>query len=203
MALAHEFSGEDCDAQTKQAVVNAAGMLAAQLEATASIDAKIKSTIRKIVVSPEQVEIMIDRKALRGLLQLKYFNEHHDKEPSLLITAQVRIKRSGRPGKMLISEFDLDDSQPKINASMVRAIARAHQWDQELRSGKTINEIAKQDSVHRSYVGQVLPLAFLAPDIVEAILDGRQPHDLKVEQLLKPLPIAWTAQRHALGFQAQ
>ena len=203
MALAHELCGDDCDAQIKQAVVNAAGILAAQLEAAPTIDAKIKSTISKIVVGPEQVEIMIDRKALRGLLQLKYFNEHHDKEPPLLITAQVRIKRSGRPGKMLISEFDLDDSQPKINASMVRAIARAHQWDQELRSGKSINEIAKQDSVHRSYVGQVLPLAFLAPDIVEAILDGRQPQDLKVEQLLKPLPIAWTAQRQALGLQAQ
>jgi len=66
-----------------------------------------------------------------------------------------------------------------------------------------MKEIATAESVHRSYVGQVLPLAFLAPNIVEAIIDGRQPRDLKVEQLLKSLPIDWASQRQALGFPAQ
>ena len=104
---------------------------------------------------------------------------------------------------MLISELDFDNCEPRVNLSMVRAIARAHKWDEQLRSGKSMTEIAKAESVHRSYVGQVLPLAFLAPDVVEAIIDGRQPHDLKVEQLLKSLPVDWPLQRQVLGFPTQ
>jgi site-specific DNA recombinase len=103
----------------------------------------------------------------------------------------------------LISSLDLGDQSQLINESMVKAIGRAHRWDKEFRLGKSMSEIAKAENVHRSYVGQVLPLAFLAPDIVEAILDGRQPQDLKVEQLLKALPIEWGAQRRALGFNIQ
>lgn len=96
---------------------------------------------------------------------------------------------------------DFDDDVPVANASMVRAIARAHKWNQEIQAGKSISEIASREALHRSYIGQVLPLAFLAPDITEAILDGRQPSNLKVEQLLKSLPIEWPNQRAALGFQ--
>jgi site-specific DNA recombinase len=63
-----------------------------------------------------------------------------------------------------------------------------------------MSEIAKGEGVHRSYVGQVLPLAFLAPDIVEAIICGQQPTELKVEQLLTSLPLDWCGQRQILGF---
>jgi len=201
--LVRELCGEDCDASTKQALIAAAGQRAAQMDNEAPIDLNIRSTLSKIIVGPDSVEIVIDRNLLKVFLQIAGAAESQGNEPPLVITIPVRIKRSGRPGKMLISEFDLDDSQPQVNVSMVKAIGRAHKWDRELRSGKSINEIAKNDSVHRSYVGQVLPLAFLAPDIVEAILDGRQPRDLKVEQLLRSLPINWTLQRQVLGFQAQ
>ncbi len=50
------------------------------------------------------------------------------------------------------------------------------------------------------YVSRIMRLAFLAPDIVEAILDGYQPVDLELEKLLKGIPIGWDAQRRALGF---
>ncbi|MBE0532630.1 MAG: hypothetical protein IH626_17540 [Rhodospirillales bacterium] len=52
------------------------------------------------------------------------------------------------------------------------------------------------------YVGRLLPLAFLAPDIVESILAGNQPVDLTAEVLLRrtDLPLAWTDQKALLGF---
>jgi hypothetical protein len=54
--------------------------------------------------------------------------------------------------------------------------------------------------VTERYVGRIIRLAFLAPDIVEAILDGYQPADLELERLMKGVPIGWNEQRRALGF---
>jgi hypothetical protein len=66
----------------------------------------------------------------------------------------------------------------------------------------SITELAKREDVQRSYASRILPLAFLAPDIAEAILDGCQPIDLSLDRLITsmPLPLAWDAQRKALGF---
>ena len=50
---------------------------------------------------------------------------------------------------------------------------------------------------------RIMPLAFLAPDIVQAIYEGRQPADLKVKALSANLPLEWTEQRRALGFSAR
>jgi hypothetical protein len=126
--------------------------------------------------------------------------ENQTSQPSLLISVAVKAKRSGRPGRMLIGELPLSDDETEINGGMVRAIARAHKWNQEMLAGKLMSEIAKQEAVDRSDVSQILPLAFLAPDIAEAIIDGRHPTALKVEHILKPLPVSWPDQRTALGF---
>ena len=65
-------------------------------------------------------------------------------------------------------------------------------------------EIARQDGVDDGEISRVLPLAFLAPDIVEAIVQGRQPVALTARHLkrLKPLPASWAEQRRLLGFEA-
>ncbi len=62
--------------------------------------------------------------------------------------------------------------------------------------------MAKRDGLHESEISRILPLAFLAPDIVKAILDGRQPVELTAESLrrLPALPTDWDAQRRLLGF---
>jgi hypothetical protein len=70
-----------------------------------------------------------------------------------------------------------------------------------LESGEysTIREIASAENINESYVGRVLRLTLLAPDIIEAILNGQQPMNLQLEQLLKSLPTAWQAQSKTLG----
>ena len=69
----------------------------------------------------------------------------------------------------------------------------------------TVVEIAKAEALDDGEISRVLPLAFLAPDIVEAILDGTQPFNLTARNLkhLKPLPTSWTKQRQILGFPAK
>lgn len=70
---------------------------------------------------------------------------------------------------------------------------------------ESISDLARIEDVQRTYPSRIIPLAFLAPDITEAILDGRQPLDLSLDRLLEtmPLPLAWDAQRKVLGFPAR
>jgi len=67
----------------------------------------------------------------------------------------------------------------------------------------SFRQIAKRENLSAGYVSRVMPLAFLAPDIVQAIYEGRQAADLKVKALSAHLPIEWTEQRRVLGFPAR
>ncbi len=65
------------------------------------------------------------------------------------------------------------------------------------------SKIAARENLSKGYVMRVLPLAFLVPDIVQAIYEGRQPPDLKVKRLCAQLPLDWSEQRRTLGFPAR
>jgi hypothetical protein len=79
---------------------------------------------------------------------------------------------------------------------MVKAINRAFRWRDMLESGEyaTIREIAEAEKINESYVGRVLRLTLLAPEIVEAILGGRQPSGLQLDALMRRFPIGWREQ---------
>ena len=104
---------------------------------------------------------------------------------------EMRLIIGGRPGQ----EFD---------QALLKTIVRANKWFNDLVSGRVHNmaEIALQEGVDKSYVSRVMNLAFLAPDITESILAGRQPADLSVEKLTKriDLPLDWAQQRQLLRF---
>jgi hypothetical protein len=80
---------------------------------------------------------------------------------------------------------------------MVKALARAYRWKRMLENGRyaSISEIAAAEKIDRGYVGSILRLTLLAPDIVEAILDGRHPDGLGLPALLRPFPVLWGQQR--------
>lgn len=89
------------------------------------------------------------------------------------------------------------ESRVAIDSPLVRALARAFRWRRLLESGRhaSINELSKAEGVDRAFASRVLRLTLLAPDIVEAILAGRQPEKLTVRDLLEPFPVEWTEQR--------
>jgi len=82
-------------------------------------------------------------------------------------------------------------------------LRRAHQWREQMESGPaiSISKLAEKNGVNGSYFTRVLRLAYLAPDIVEAIINGRQPQDLTASRLVRmhDLPIDWPGQRRYLG----
>ena len=80
---------------------------------------------------------------------------------------------------------------------MVKAVARAFRWREMLETGEypTIREIANAEKINETYVGRVLRLTLLAPDIVEAILNGRQPAGLQLDGLQRRFPVEWRDQQ--------
>ena len=84
---------------------------------------------------------------------------------------------------------------------MVKALARAFRWRKILDAGVhgALQDLARAKGVAPSYVSRVLRLTLLAPDIVEAILDGRQPAEMGLDDLLEGFPPEWKGQRSSLG----
>jgi len=86
---------------------------------------------------------------------------------------------------------------------LLKALARARRWFDDLAAGRapSVAAIAAQHAISARYVGLLLRLASLAPQIVEVIADGRQPQDLTVEMLTRRtvLPLNWDAQKRLLG----
>jgi hypothetical protein len=91
--------------------------------------------------------------------------------------------------------------RPRIDNTLVKALARAHRWKRLLEEGKyaSLAELAKAEKINTSYLSRILRVTLLAPDIVEAILDGRQPEELTLTAVLEPFPVEWEGQRTALA----
>lgn len=86
----------------------------------------------------------------------------------------------------------------RVDTTLVKAIIRAHRWRHMLENGEYSSsaELAETEKVNASYLSRILRLTLIAPDIIEAILNGSQPSTLQLNDLLKPLPAAWS-QQHA------
>jgi hypothetical protein len=118
------------------------------------------------------------------------------------VTVRVPISIRKRGGRRLVLAPDGRDitAAPihrRIDSAMVKAVARAFRWRDMLESGEypTIREIANAEQINETYVGRVLRLTLLAPDIVEAIVNGRQPAGLHLDGLTRRFPVTWPDQR--------
>lgn len=97
----------------------------------------------------------------------------------------------------LVSAAQHLDDMSRVNRPLVEAIAKAHRWQAQLESGEyaSLEDLAKDVDCDRTYVGRILHLTSLAPDIVEAILRGDEPDGISLEKLRKNLPVRWKEQR--------
>ncbi len=121
---------------------------------------------------------------------------------SIVVRVPLAIRR--RPGRKTVVTPVRDGGDAALPAradpALVKALARAFRYQRLLDEGRysSINEMAAAEKVERGYLGTLLRLTLLAPDIVEAILDGRQPPELGLPGLLAPLPVEWGRQREGL-----
>ena len=122
---------------------------------------------------------------------------------TLTIRIPIRLKR--RAGRKLIMTPEgvaAPTPKPSRDETLIRALVRAHRWRRRVESGqaRSITDLAEQEGVTDAYVCRLLPLTCLAPDIVEAIFDGRQPKGLGLAEVLGNGPLDWNEQRETWGF---
>ena len=117
------------------------------------------------------------------------------------ITVRVPLTIRRRPGRKTVVTPVRDGGEAALptraDPALVKALARAFRYQRLLDEGRyaSISEMAAAERIERGYLGSLLRLTLLAPDIVEAILDGRQPADLALPALLEPFPVDWEQQR--------
>jgi hypothetical protein len=114
------------------------------------------------------------------------------------IAVQIPMTFRRRGGRKLVVTPDGAEwaPRPRIDNAMVKALARGFRWRRMLDTGVhgTIDDLAKSKGIAKTYVSQLLRLTLLAPEIVEAILDGRQPAELQLDDLLAGFPLEWNRQ---------
>ena len=173
----------------------------------------LRSVIQRVTVAPGEISVALSRHQLGELLLGEgQPRRPHQNDPSsvqrddpLVLTIAARLKRCGSELRFVVPAGSEGDLPPRPNAALIKATARAHVWKEKLLSGDaaSIRVLAQEESLPERYVSRILRLAFLAPDMVEAILDGYQPPDLDLDRLLKGVPHAWDQQRRVLGFADQ
>lgn len=125
-------------------------------------------------------------------------------EGDIQIHIPMKIKRRGGRKEIIVPESlqSVMPSRPVYQEALVVALARAHRWKEMLESGMygSIIELASAIGVDRSYMSRLLKFTLLAPDIVEAILDGREPSSFAINRLIGAVPMGWEEQRIFFGF---
>jgi hypothetical protein len=179
--------------------------------------------IERIDVAPDSISVRLHAVGIRGLVSQSWPTKRRPlwrvrtriggcgvmtvraglEVDTLTIRIPMRLQRRG--GRKLIMTPEgaaMPTTKPSRDETLVKALVRAHRWRRKIESGhaKSITDLAEQEGVTDAYVCRLLPLTCLAPDIVEAILDGRQPKGLRLAEMLGNGPLVWEEQRSAWGF---
>jgi DNA invertase Pin-like site-specific DNA recombinase len=192
-------------------LLTAAKQVAARLTSLSSQDLRdlLASFLWRITLHEKKIEIKIDRKGLRQQLEAKGKTKPASVPvknlalPSDLISLTVEAKRKRCGGEVhLIVPPSSSVSREHPKLPLIKALARAHGWYEKVIQGQAsdVRSLAREAGLTERYVGKVFRCAFLAPDIVEAILAGRQPHELNFDKLCQNVPLSWVEQRAQLGF---
>lgn len=111
-------------------------------------------------------------------------------------------KRGGR--KEMVLPAGSHPQRPRTDNTVVKALGRAFRWKRMLEAGSysSVTELAEKEGIGMSYLTRVLRMTLLAPDIIEAILDGRQGDGIDLTTLANPFPAEWEAQRRHFSVNA-
>jgi site-specific DNA recombinase len=167
----------------------------------------IAALVQRVEICPDEVTIHLRPRRLAALLDDRLTPANPSPvadEPTVALSHPVKLRRAGKEVRMVIDHTDPFAPPAKPDPSLVNAIVNAHRFNDNLlhRGAGKFADLAKSENLHRSYYSQVLRLAYLAPDITTAILEGRQPSGLTATMLIEHphLPLSWHEQRAVLGF---
>ena len=163
----------------------------------------LRSMVTRVIVRQQKVELQLSKKALlEAFVTPQQSDEVADtlsaSEDLIILEADAQLRRCGGEIRLLLADTEQNRARPV--PSLVRAVARANDWMDRILSGEIPNQraLAKETGFDERYISRIIPFAFLAPDITEAILEGRQVPGLSLEKCAVNIPFVWTQQRETL-----
>jgi len=208
----HQFLGNEVpDAITQKRLIDRAVEFAATWNDLPAHDvhAFIRAAAPRVQVKAEGIEVALDRGRLLRWLDAKQQGEDRStgrdqsasSSDAFVMSIPVRLRRAGKEMRLVVDD---GSEQLLLDPALIRLVIRAHGIrDQLLRDRSlTLEEIAKSHGFVPSYATRLFRLTLLAPDIVAAVLGGKQPPELTARKLMDDtrLPLDWNEQRRALGF---
>ena len=213
-AVLNVIREEHVDGAAQNRLIARGVKIAKEIESLAPnrLRAVLMTLISRVDIRPDCVEIGVRRSRLVELLGSDSINlvtqqgtPDNEAKDVLTLAVRARLQRVGREMKMLVENAD---DQTEADPALLRIVARAHDIQERLmqKSGLTLNAIASREHVTPGYVSRLLRLASLAPDIITAIVNGKNPPQLTAKKLMRlalEIPVDWTTQRKLLGFHAR
>ncbi len=166
----------------------------------------LKIIIQKIQVGCDGINITLSRTGMNQCLS----NENPDNEISknnidggFIISIPAKLKRCGHETKLIISDEYTNNPSTTTTLALQNSLKKALAWNHALMTGRVLNmeSLAKQENVTQRYIAHLIKLAFLAPDIMEAIVKGETPKRLTLSRLKEGFSYDWDDQRKELGFE--
>lgn len=150
------------------------------------------SLITRIDIAPGKLDLHLNADALAEAIGA---DSGKVAEDALFATFPFRLRKRGVETKIILA-----DAPAGIDEALIRNIAKAHVWFARIRDGETFSDIAETESVSKRRVQQIIGLAFLAPDIIRDVMDGRQPVGFTSDWCVRhDLPTDWTEQRQLIA----
>jgi hypothetical protein len=200
--LLERFGSGDMPADQIRKMIGRASRLATALSGSPRDRAKlVRGLVEKVIVDDKTIIIKMHRDAVLG----RDLPSPASEDPSsgaIELTAAVAFKRRGVETRLMLPGLDHPNHSAKSDPALIKAIARGRAWFDELTTGRVLSlqALAERDGITRRYIRRLVGLAFLSPELVEAILQGRQPVELTATRLTElDLPLDWTEQRRLLA----
>lgn len=118
---------------------------------------------------------------------------------TFIVRVPLKLRRHGGRKLVIVPEGEGIPVRPNPSPddTLLKALARAYRWKRMLEGGdiRSLSELAEAEKMNPSYLSRIYRLTLLAPDIVEAILDGRQPRILQLADMMDDMPVEWERQR--------
>lgn len=181
------------ESAANQRFAEAASTLADRLEKRADLRVALQQLDASVVVGRSSVDVKLGARALAGLIGGDGARTAADQQIEL--TMETSLRRRGHELRLV---YSAPDANPACRDDrMIQLIASGHAAYDQLLAGN-----GKPGTTERSHLVRLARLRFLAPDIITAIVNGRQPVELTTRTLLRiaELPLAWADQRKMLGF---
>jgi site-specific DNA recombinase len=179
-----------------------AGRLAAALRGSSAERAKVfRELVEQVRIDEETIVVKVRPGALFGG-DVPPGASDEPCDSTIELTAAVDFKRRGVETKLVLPGLTQQDYGSRGNPALIKSIARGREWFEELASGRarSLQELAKRDGITRRCIRRLVGLSFLSPQLVEAILQGRQPVELTATRLTElDLPLDWAEQHRLLA----